>query len=327
MLAVEDAAFRRGQSVAVARIYTPPVVFAEHPSDGALAIRQTLVPAKAERPSRVVFVVDGSKPAGACIGSFGEMLAELPEAMPFAVVFAGDTTETLELLPSNPQSRAVATKWIDSMRFAGGQDNIPALVRAWDIASAEQDAAIVWLHAPQPVTLSGLSPLDQRMERAGIHAPRIFLAPLTAGPNRIAEKLDAYRGLRNLRALSLSELLRSWAGKFSALAFERDVVPVSEVPPDAVRADRHVTRLWALDEVRRLAAKADRAGAQNLAVAAQIVTPVSGAVVLETQAQYERHGLSPADPASVPTIPEPCSAALLLGGALCVGLRRFRRRE
>ena len=47
MLAVEDAAFRRGQSVAVARTNAPPVVFAEHPWDGTVAIRQTLTPAKA----------------------------------------------------------------------------------------------------------------------------------------------------------------------------------------------------------------------------------------------------------------------------------------
>ncbi len=327
MLAVENAAFRRGQSVAVARANAPPVVFAEHPSDGALAIRQTLAPAKAERPSRVVFVVDGSKPAGASIGNIGEMLAELPAAMPFTIVFAGDNAEALDLLPSNPHSRAAATKWIDSMRFTGGQDNIPALVRAWDIASAEQDAAIVWLHAPQPVILSALSPLDQRMERAGIHAPLIFLAPLTAGPNRIAEKLDAYRGLRDLRAITLAELLRSWAGKSSALMLVRDTIPTGDIPLDAVRTDRHVTRLWALDEVRRLAANADGAAAQKLAVAAQIVTPVSGAVVLETQAQYDRHGLSPVDPASVPIIPEPGSAVLLLGGAVCVALRRFRKRE
>jgi hypothetical protein len=49
----------------------------------------------------------------------------------------------------------------------------------------------------------------------------------------------------------------------------------------------------------------DRAQAVVLASAYQIVTPISGAVVLEMQAQYDQAGLKPADPSKVPTIPEP----------------------
>ena len=55
-----------------------------------------------------------------------------------------------------------------------------------------------------------------------------------------------------------------------------------------------------------------------LAVKHQVVTPVSGAVVLETQQQYYAHGLSPVDPASVPSVPERASilVVFLAGGAI-----------
>jgi hypothetical protein len=45
--------------------------------------------------------------------------------------------------------------------------------------------------------------------------------------------------------------------------------------------------------------------ATKLATRYRLVTPVSGAVVLETQEQYERAGLEPVEPGTVPTIPEP----------------------
>ena len=325
LVAVDDAVFQNGRSISVARNAVPGTVFADHISDASLAIRQTLAQVKAERPSRVVFVIDGSKPARAAREQLVKSVADIPDGMPFGAVFAGDTVEALEIASANPQSRTAAARWMNDRGFAGGQDNIPALVLAWDIAAAEPGTAIVWLHASQPETLSSLSPLEQRMERAARNAPRIYLAPLAAGPNRIAEKLDSFRAFRNVRELTLDGMIRSWAGTGTVLTLQRDVVPASEVPADAVRADRHLARLWALAEVGRLAGNSDAANAQKLAVDAQLVTPVSGAVVLETQAQYDRHGLTPVDPATVPIVPEPGSAALLLGGALCMALRRFRR--
>ena len=56
----------------------------------------------------------------------------------------------------------------------------------------------------------------------------------------------------------------------------------------------------------------------------QLVTPVSGAVVLERKEQYTRHGLEQVDPNSVPTIPEPGSASLVAAALLWYGLRHRR---
>ena len=60
----------------------------------------------------------------------------------------------------------------------------------------------------------------------------------------------------------------------------------------------------------------------------QLVTPNTEAVVLETKAQYDKHGLKQVDSATTPMMPtvpfvaEPSTAALLLPGSALL----FRRR-
>ena len=46
---------------------------------------------------------------------------------------------------------------------------------------------------------------------------------------------------------------------------------------------QHFARLWALGEIRRLGAGRDQETARQLATRYQLVTPLSGAVVLETK--------------------------------------------
>lgn len=75
---------------------------------------------------------------------------------------------------------------------------------------------------------------------------------------------------------------------------------------EAKETSAHLLRLWANDEVSRILEKnAEDPKAAELAVKNRIVTPVTGAVVLETAAQYEQFGLRPVEKGTVPTIPEP----------------------
>jgi len=64
----------------------------------------------------------------------------------------------------------------------------------------------------------------------------------------------------------------------------------------------------------------------DLAARWQLVTPVTGAVVLETRQQFTEAGLTPVDPLTTPQIvPEPSTGALLMVGIglwLWLGRRR-----
>jgi hypothetical protein len=57
---------------------------------------------------------------------------------------------------------------------------------------------------------------------------------------------------------------------------------------------------------------ANRAAAVTLAAEYQLVTPVSGAVVLESRQQFEANRLTPVSRLTVPTVPEPHEWALAL---------------
>jgi hypothetical protein len=89
-----------------------------------------------------------------------------------------------------------------------------------------------------------------------------------------------------------------------------------------------LARLWAFDEVLRLVRSNQRDLAVETAAKYQLVTPVSGAVVLENKQQFVQAGLQPVDPNTVPNVPEPGTVLLLvLAGGVLVGARWWRRRR
>jgi hypothetical protein len=98
------------------------------------------------------------------------------------------------------------------------------------------------------------------------------------------------------------------------------------------RGSDHIARLWANDRVLELM-RADpinnRAAAVALATQYRLVTPVSGAVVLESQQQYDESRLTPVSQATVPTIPEPHEWVLALIACAALGwfIWRNRRRQ
>ena len=83
----------------------------------------------------------------------------------------------------------------------------------------------------------------------------------------------------------------------------------------------HIARLWANErvlELMRVNPINNRGAAVALATRYQLVTPVTGAVVLETAQQYDESRLTPVTRATVPTIPEPHEWALIL--IACAGM-------
>ena len=256
-----------------------------------------------------------------------EVLKKMPASPSCTIVFAGDELEVMEA----GGDIAKATAWLQSRKTAGGRDNLPALERAWDLAATEPGGAIVWLHGPQPVLLTSIEPLLQRTERERT-PPVLYDLAQGTGLNRIIEKLDRFPGIRPMRASTslagnLHHLLALWRGDTAEFSLVRERLPRADTAPGPVTESRHIARLWGLGEIERLVGSPEPGGldkATHLALQLQLVTRVSGAVVLERKEQYDRAGLTPADPQTVPIVPEPGSVLLLLlgGGALLLRRRR-----
>lgn len=274
------------------------------------AIVQRLVAAPMPALQRLAVVADGSIHMQKHGDAIRALLAHLPSGVPAQLFLAADRVET-------PPPQA--------LHFGGGCDNVPALIRAWDWAAEQPGGAVLWLHAMQPLESEQTEALLQLWQRRP-NGPQVFAYQFGAGVDRIGEKLgtvECFHALPAVRgpAPDLDALLAEWTGHSTPLVWIRTRVESNAVPRDAIAGSSQVVRLWAADEIQRLArsrAQGDRARAVALAKTWQLVTAVSSAVVLETAEQYRAANLQAVDPATAPDIvPEPGTLLLaLLGGLL-----------
>jgi hypothetical protein len=216
-------------------------------------------------------------------------------------------------------------KMLPGSQFRGGIDNVPALLRAQRMAAERGRAAVLWLHGAQDTVLSDPEPLRNFWKRRPGAAP-LYALPVVPGRHVIVNRLNGAPEFQSLRGpVDLVAGRLTSGGTETVLVRER--VPAAR-NREGHRTSAHLARLWAFDEVLRLAsAGADgRQQALELAREFQLVTPVSGAVVLETKAQYDAAGLKPVATSTVPTVPEPETWALL-GVALAVIVIAVHRRR
>jgi hypothetical protein len=302
---------------------------------GSGKVVQTIRREPHEPPGSMVIVLDGSKNAAAGRTALLSAMARIPEGarVGFAVATSAAQPADLALLSLaswNAGRRRALTELLGRQEFAGGEDNLGVLNEAIAALEGEPAATLLWIHGPQPHDFgSRAALLEQTLDRS-TRLPQIWLLPLSAGPNKV---------LQHSRLFELAHT-RAWSGDAAAdvaAAFDdyfedapRWTIRRTLAPDgDAIKGSQHIERLWALDAVESLVSQGPvaRAEAAKLSAQYQLVTPVSGAVVLETDLDYVRAGLTPPDPTLVPTIPEPSTWMLLIVACLAFAwmARRHRR--
>ncbi len=298
------------------------------------AVQQIIQEASVAVPKRVALVIDGSQRMKAYREGLAKVVAAIPDGMEFGVVLAGDRVQELcGMQAATERSRGEAAEAIRKVRFAGGCDNVKALERAWDLAGGVQDGAILWLHATQPVVFGGVESLRQRWDRRPGNLVLLSLQFAT-GPDVIISALADLSAVRQVGrtgdpVVDAGRCLDVWAGRARQYVYDRSRVE-GVVSESAKAGSSHCVRLWARDEVLKLAASrnsADKEGAVLLANRYQVVTPVSGAVVLETKEQFKAAGLEPVAADSVPTVPEPGTWMLMVVGGVVILVMMARRRR
>ncbi|HKQ78477.1 MAG TPA: VIT domain-containing protein [Blastocatellia bacterium] len=299
-------------------------------------IEQRIEPKSSTTPMRAVFVIDGSAQMRDQASSIAEALANMPERGEFAILVASD--EVVELAPMQPSSSANAAKAADALKrfdFRGGQDNLAAITQAWEIAARNPESVIVWIHEPVPIFFNSTDELRQRLERRPSGA-QLFDLQTRRGANLIAENLSGVAAVNRITRMGdtpqeLRRLLSRFSGGSQQFSTTRSKLPgLRHIPSsNSKETSKHLARLWAAGEVTNLLLLGDDRSsdvAMNLASSYQLVTPLTGAVVLETQEQYRRAGLEPVKSGTVPTIPEPEEWLLMLSALLVLSWVLFRRR-
>ncbi|MBI5248866.1 MAG: hypothetical protein HY912_05175 [Desulfomonile tiedjei] len=271
-------------------------------------VLQSIRDMSAERPDRVVLVIDGSSSMSEYSPRISPALRSLPENIPLSIVVASD--QPMEIMAS---SRSEAEKKLGDIRYVGGQDNVPALVRAWELLSRTRNGVIVWVHGPQPVLMESVESLLQRYSR---HSRQygIYSVEAIPGPNRIMEKLESERFFHVVPRVGdfredLERLFLSWQENSVRPSVHREKADKpSGDENDGKKTSVHLVRLWANSEVLRLASSKkleDKQKAAEIGALYHLVTPVTGAVVLESAEQFKDAGLTPVPVSQVPVIPEP----------------------
>jgi len=296
------------------------------PASPAAIVRQTLRTQPIPAPSRLVIVIDGSAAMADAAAPIAAALAAIPSAVPVALTIAGDDIVDYA-------SPAAAFAGAD---FAGGSDSLPALVAAWDVAAAQPGSVVLWIHGPQPMLLASPEPLRQRIERRR-DGPPIYAFAAVGGENLVLTSLSDVAGAHivprsSAGAEGLHAFLRTLDGSSARIVADRAREAGAAAPASGAQTSDHLARLWARDRIaellRGVAGRPPTPGQRQEALALagryHLVTPVSGAVVLESQAQYDEAGLTPADGSQVPTVPEPGTWALILSLALALVLARRR---
>lgn len=273
-------------------------------------------------PSRVAIVIDGSASMRTSDKELARAVAAFPQHVEMAVVFAGDDAPRLFL---HDRANSLATRgYLEALKYAGGRDSTDALALAWDWASERKGSALVWIHGPQPVAFGTFDGLRQRFERRKNHL-ELYDVAAQAGPNLIAKKLDGIATMtrvprRGALADNMLRLFARWQPGATHFVVKRERRTADNMPK-AAETSTHLARLWAAGELAPL----NWTAASALAIRYQLVTPVSGAVVLETREQYADAGLEPVAPGSVPTIPEPETWMLIIVSLIVLALRRRYR--
>jgi hypothetical protein len=268
-------------------------------------------------------------------------LASLPGGVRVAM-FAGD----LRLPPVD--GITAAREWPERLRaikFRGADEQVPNIERAWDMCESEQNSAVLWIHGRLPVEIFDMSGMEQRARRRPPKSgepPRIMSLQLVPGANRLEERMPDMERLPDMFELAASDRLSKVLSMAMYPKFadrEIDFTLIGSRYRSVSRGGEHIVRLAAARDIaEKIRAGADEKELERMsedAVSFRIVTELSGAVVLETEAQYIESGLEPGEgtaenaPSSIPTIPEPEEWALAaVTGVMFVLLyvRRQKRR-
>ncbi len=257
------------------------------------------------------------------------------DAKEISKVLEGYEERFEKLIVVDELEKAKAYQSVDEMEWRprGGQDNTGAIESALRLSEGRDDVAILWIHTSQARQLVSLEGLNRQLNRRRITVP-FYSLKVGNGSNTLLDGLEKDIETRSVTRFtdSAGDDLQSFLEASEAGAQEM-VVEYSyhegEVISKAGEVGDHAARLWALGRAKELFYESGADGYEasaKLAASHQLVTPATGAVVLENEDQYKEAGLDPVEKGTTASIPDSGRSLLLLliGLVVLLGYRRFR---
>jgi hypothetical protein len=275
--------------------------------------------------------IDTSAQVGAWARGHREWLKTVEKSLP-----SGSTVRYADTrLPSPVETTSLdeALGW----RFTGGVDAAPALATLAKRRAARPHA-ILWIHGPMPAEATELHPLHLAWQERD--APRLLGVLTAPGPDPVMDGIAGYKTVWVKDDATPENLAYAASARAAGPATATPVggrwpAPQSFLATDVDGRESSLGKLHAWSKTLQGWYNGKRTDdLARYAASRRLVTPISGAVVLETKEQYQRHGLdpekAPADPnPQVSSLaPEPGTLGLLLLGLLAYGYhRRCRARR
>ncbi|MBX9569722.1 MAG: hypothetical protein K2X77_12570 [Candidatus Obscuribacterales bacterium] len=276
-------------------------------SRGKRFITEKIENVRAFVPKKLIVVIDSSESLRDQFSQIKVALSALPKSLSPSV-FIVPQTNLSGIYDSELKPKKLAeVLGLSPADFVGGRNNNSELREALDYASERSDSAVLWIHGPQPSNESSIenNALDL------VHNVHLYDFEVQPGPNALLQSLYLEGCGSQINYLPVARkkdvqgdlkiLFTSWQSPSKQTVVVRSISdkrPASLNSDDGVSAQ--VTALWAKSETERLISNGMRGPAERLASTYRIITPVSGAVVMASAADYESHKLDPGNYRNAP---------------------------
>ncbi len=244
-------------------------------------------------------------------------------AQPFGFSVRGETEEL--------------SQFLNSQDVYGGVNPSPALVEAVRLAGS-YGVPVIWVHGSLPSSIRRELAFEQIMRR-GVNPVHIHTLAVSGDLNSLVSDLASMRyftphaptgDIKEDLSLIVSRIHRGYRAKDNTIALGGRAISGMAFELNESAEVTHPYRLYMYSRIMGEWYNTGEASEELIkqAIGTRIVTPVTGAVVLENQDQYERADLDPSVGAeNIPKIPEP-EFYILLGISLLVGsIYYFRNRK
>jgi Vault protein inter-alpha-trypsin domain len=240
---------------------------------------------------RLAIVVDASAVVASKRDEIAKALASIPESVS-TKVFIADHRDDVESLAVN---EAIAR--LKNVEFCGGVDDVRALAAARKFIGRDTHAAIVWVHGAQAIF-----PADQKFLQellaSGEHRLKINELQLDDQDNAVKTQLATWSREASPLFISIEQggsVAEDLTNFFNGATVSGSTYEVVRNKVDNRHAAAtsydfpvasRLSTVWAADEARRCAELGQIDTAVTLGTAYRVVTPATGAVVMELESDY-----------------------------------------